>query len=106
LIDRAPPSSSSNYFFIIIQHSFNYQPFNMLTTTNLLLALGLATSSDAFFRMSCPGRNVRERLDPIISPGAVSGHVHTISGGGGFSASMTYQDARAAKCSSCTIKVR
>ncbi|KAF1941766.1 WSC-domain-containing protein [Clathrospora elynae] len=54
--------------------------------------------------MSCPGRNVRERLDPVINPGVVSGHVHTISGGGGFSASMTYQDARAAKCSSCQIK--
>jgi hypothetical protein len=54
--------------------------------------------------MSCPGRNVRERLDPIVSPGAVSGHVHTISGGAGFKASMTYADTQASKCSSCTIK--
>jgi hypothetical protein len=54
--------------------------------------------------MSCPGRLVRERVDPIVAPGAVSGHVHTISGGSGFSPSMTFQDARASKCSSCTIK--
>lgn len=31
--------------------------------------------------MSCPGRIVTERIDPIVSPGAVSGHVHTVSGG-------------------------
>jgi hypothetical protein len=74
-------------------------------TNKFLFALGLASSSDAFFRMSCPGRTVRERLDPIVNPGGISGHVHTISGGAGFSASMTYQDARAANCSSCMIKV-
>ncbi|KAF1836319.1 hypothetical protein BDW02DRAFT_494034 [Decorospora gaudefroyi] len=54
--------------------------------------------------MACPGRNVRERLDPIVTPGQVSGHVHTISGGAGFSASMTYEDTRASRCSSCSIK--
>lgn len=77
-------------------------------TNNLLLALGLAGSfapAEAFFRMSCPGRIVRERLDPIVNPGGVSGHVHTISGGAGFSSSMTFEDARASKCSSCEIKV-
>jgi hypothetical protein len=65
----------------------------------------LAGSSEAFFRMSCPGRIVRTRLDPIVSPGGISGHVHTIAGGAGFSHSMTYESARAANCSSCTVKV-
>jgi hypothetical protein len=74
--------------------------------TKLYMALALAGYSDAFFRMSCPGRVVRERLDPIVSPGKVAGHVHTVSGGSGFKADMTYQDARNAKCSSCEIKVR
>ena len=72
---------------------------------NLLLAASQATLSEAFFRMSCPGRITRERLDPIVNPGAIAGHVHTVSGGSGFKASMTYQDARASLCSSCTIKV-
>lgn len=72
---------------------------------NLVLALGLAGLSHAYFRMPCLGRVARERIDPIISPGAVSGHVHTISGGAGFSASMTFQDARVSQCSSCSIKV-
>ncbi|KAH7092289.1 hypothetical protein FB567DRAFT_614146 [Paraphoma chrysanthemicola] len=63
--------------------------------TKLYLALAMAGYSDAFFRMSCPGRVVRDRVDPIVNPGKVAGHVHTVSGGSGFSASMTYQDARA-----------
>jgi hypothetical protein len=71
----------------------------------LFLALALAGSSDAFFRMSCPGRVVRDRIDPIVAPGKIAGHVHTISGGSGFKAEMTYADARASKCSSCEIKV-
>jgi hypothetical protein len=74
--------------------------------TNLYLALAMAGYSDAFFRMSCPGRVVRERVDPIVSPGAIAGHVHTVSGGAGFAMDMTYADARASQCSSCTIKVR
>jgi hypothetical protein len=88
--------------------SISFKHFHLLFTmhlTELLIAAGLAGSSHAFFRMSCPGRLVRERVDPIVSPGAVAGHVHTISGGSGFSQSMTFQDARASKCSSCTIKV-
>jgi hypothetical protein len=71
----------------------------------LYLALAMAGYCDAFFRMSCPGRIVRDRVDPIVNPGKIAGHVHTISGGSGFSASMTFQDARASKCSSCEIKV-
>lgn len=71
----------------------------------LFLALSLAGYSEAFFRISCPGRLVRERLDPIVSPGKIASHVHTISGGSAFGPSMTDNGARAAKCSSCQIKV-
>lgn len=53
--------------------------------------------------MPCPGRLVTERADPIVSPGAISGHVHTISGGNGFNFSMDYAQARASTCSSCPI---
>jgi hypothetical protein len=74
-------------------------------SSNLYMALAMAGYSNAFFRMSCPGRVVRERIDPIVNPGAIAGHVHTVSGGAGFSMDMTYADARAAQCSSCTIKV-
>lgn len=77
----------------------------MLYYTKLVVTLALAGSTDAFFSMNCAGRIVRERLDPIVNPGKVAGHVHTISGGSGFSANMTYEDARASTCSSCPPKV-
>lgn len=54
--------------------------------------------------MSCLERLARERLNPIVNPGAVSGHLHTSSGGAGFGATMDYAQARAAPCSSCEIK--
>lgn len=77
----------------------------MYTSTKVLgLAAALAAPAAAFFRMPCPGRIVTERADPIVSPGQVSGHVHTISGGNGFKFEMDYADARSSSCSSCPIK--
>lgn len=46
---------------------------------------------------------VVERADPIISPGRVSGHVHTIMGGNGFGFNMTYADTQKSTCSSCMV---
>lgn len=57
-----------------------------------------------FFRMPCDNPLIVERIDPIISPGAVSGHVHTLSGGSNLSPSATYDDMRKSKCSSCLAK--
>ena len=46
----------------------------------LLLSLGSFPGlSDAFWRMSCSIIQTG-RLDPIVSPGEVSSHVHKISG--------------------------
>lgn len=62
---------------------------------------------------------VATRLDPIISPGTVSGHggcrsfqcaqltcmaVHAIVGGNGFSADYTYEKALASTCSTNPIQ--
>jgi hypothetical protein len=77
----------------------------MYIHSKIYMALALAGYSDAFFRMSCPGRIVRDRIDPIVNPGKIAGHVHTIAGGSGFKAEMSFADARASKCSSCAIKV-
>lgn len=54
--------------------------------------------------MPCSGRLLLERVDPIVSPGQVSGHVHTISGGNGFGFTTSYDKMRASTCSSCPIK--
>ncbi|GAA5851238.1 hypothetical protein JCM8547_004178 [Rhodosporidiobolus lusitaniae] len=41
---------------------------------------------------------------PLTNPGGVSGHVHAIFGGSNFNLDMTFDDARAGKCTSCQIK--
>jgi hypothetical protein len=66
--------------------------------------IAFAGAANAFWRMPCSGRLSLERADPVVSPGMVSGHVHTISGGNGFGFSMDYKQANASTCSSCPIK--
>lgn len=51
----------------------------------LVGALVASQSISAFFRMPCDNPLIVERADPIISPGAISGHTHTIAGGSNFS---------------------
>lgn len=71
-----------------------------------IVALGIfafSAPANAFFRLPCSQPIVTERADPIVSPGVVSGHVHTISGGNGFGFDMTYADTQASTCSSCAI---
>ncbi|KAI9715377.1 MAG: hypothetical protein M1812_006022 [Candelaria pacifica] len=64
----------------------------------------LASPASAFWRMPCPGTLVMERADPIVNPGAVSGHVHQIAGGSGFGFKMDYAQTQASSCSSCLIQ--
>ncbi|KAI2613481.1 WSC-domain-containing protein [Hypoxylon fragiforme] len=70
----------------------------------------LATSSsyfiygvEAYWRMSCSLIQT-SRLDPIVSPGAVSAHVHKVSGASNFGLSNTYQDLIDSQCTSCEIQ--
>jgi len=54
-------------------------------TTVLSLAVSLLSASgsvDAFWRMPCRSRTGLARLDPLMDPGVVSDHAHTIHGGG------------------------
>lgn len=46
----------------------------------LALSLLLAPAS-AFWRLPCRGRLGVERMDPIVTPGEISPHAHTIHGG-------------------------
>jgi hypothetical protein len=76
----------------------------MRSTLAVSLLVSVVNPAMAFWRMPCPGRLVDERADPIISPGQVSGHAHTIVGGNGFGFTMDYDQARSSECSSCPIK--
>ncbi|KAH9828343.1 hypothetical protein Tdes44962_MAKER09383 [Teratosphaeria destructans] len=63
----------------------------------------LAGSASAFWRMPCRSQTGKGRLDPIVDRGEVSGHVHTIHGGGGFSFDADYQSLNSSNCTSCEV---
>ncbi|KAK4952659.1 hypothetical protein LTR10_009465 [Elasticomyces elasticus] len=87
--------------FGLVQSSM--APINAMATAFSLATL-LSAPVSAFWRMPCPGRLVLERIDPLIFPGVVSPHVHTVSGGSGFGFETSYEQQRESACSSCPIK--
>lgn len=52
------------------------------STIGLVVLLN-AACADAFWRLLCRGSVGLARMDPIVNPGDVSDHVHTIKGGSG-----------------------
>jgi len=61
----------------------------MLSTSRVIvLALGLLGGADAFFRINCATIN-RGRIDPLVNPGALAAHSHTIVG-----SASTYSESR------------
>lgn len=73
---------------------------------NLWLALlgAFPLLVQAMWKMPCPGTVVSERLDPVIQPGVVSGHLHRVVGGSGINFTMDPSLTHLAGCSSCTVK--
>ncbi|KAK3062360.1 hypothetical protein LTS18_004206 [Coniosporium uncinatum] len=57
----------------------------------------------AFFRINC-GRILDGRIDPIISPGRVSGHLHTLVGSANVGINSTYDSLVNSECTSCEIQ--
>ncbi|KAI5477385.1 WSC and DUF1996 domain containing protein [Pseudohyphozyma bogoriensis] len=74
--------------------------------TSFLAASGLllASTAQAFWRLPCAQPVIVERADPIVSPGKVSGHVHTISGGSNVGLTDTFAEMQASDCTSCLVK--
>lgn len=78
----------------------------MLRLTLRLVAFGLLASVNpaaAFFKVPCSTPLLVERADPIVSPGEVASHVHTIMGGSGFGFDMTHDSTQASDCNSCSV---
>jgi Domain of unknown function (DUF1996) len=64
----------------------------------------LSRRTTAFFKFPCSQPVVLSRLDLIISPGTISGHLHTIMGSFGISSSSTYSSLTSpSTCSTCQI---
>ncbi|KAL2760399.1 hypothetical protein ACRALDRAFT_1059783 [Sodiomyces alcalophilus JCM 7366] len=68
-----------------------------------LLVAPLALKAEAFFRMECQGRVGLARIDPIVSYGEPSQHLHSIHGSSGISMHATYDDLRNGDCTSCRV---
>ncbi|KAF2198806.1 hypothetical protein GQ43DRAFT_143125 [Delitschia confertaspora ATCC 74209] len=58
---------------------------------------------EAFWRMECHSRTGLARIDPIVEPGIVSSHAHTVHGGSNFGMDVTYDDLMDSDCTSCRV---
>ena len=80
----------------------------MAKTTSIFALLAfmlfLLQPSLAFWRLQCFGVVARGQIDPIMSPGEVSGHVHSVKGPNTFGDNATYEDLLASTCTSCEVK--
>lgn len=83
------------------------QRFSMKQYSPTLLSLLAAAASvspvSAFWRMTC-GVIQTGRVDPIVSPGAVAGHAHKVSGASNFYFNETFASLAASQCTSCEIQ--
>lgn len=67
------------------------------------LALSMATAVNAYWLMGASFITT-ERLDPIVNPGTVSGHVHSVVGGSNFGPESSTELLRSSQCTSVPIK--
>ncbi|KAL8884101.1 MAG: hypothetical protein Q9192_006927 [Flavoplaca navasiana] len=66
------------------------------------LAASVSAQRDYYFTFGS-GSLVQERLDPLINPGGLSGHVHSVVGGDAFAATMDYATTQSSSCTSADI---
>ncbi|CAG5137590.1 uncharacterized protein ALTATR162_LOCUS161 [Alternaria atra] len=69
-------------------------------TSFLAFSQLLALASAQFFILNC-GKLTVQRSDPIVSPGVPSGHVHAVIGGTAFKRTLSNEEARNAKDTTC-----
>ncbi|KAK1215028.1 hypothetical protein PQX77_022378 [Marasmius sp. AFHP31] len=76
----------------------------MALSTWLLAATTLATHAHAYFLMGANNPLTTERIDPIVYPGQVASHVHTVFGGSNFRLlTNSTESLRQSECSSVPI---
>lgn len=55
----------------------------MMLKSLITVSAGFVGTAHAFWRMECPGRVGLARIDPIVDPGTISKHTHSIHGSSG-----------------------
>ncbi|RMZ78930.1 hypothetical protein DV737_g3726, partial [Chaetothyriales sp. CBS 132003] len=74
-----------------------------MSLQGLILVALAAAPSTAFFLMPC-WPITTQRLDPLVSPGEISSHVHQIVGGNAFAPTLSYNDTQAEDvCTTCFV---
>ena len=74
----------------------------VLFTTSFAIT-SFSELSEAYWRINC-GVIQTSRIDPIVSPGKVSRHVHKFAGAANIGPSSTYEDLQQAECTSCEVQ--
>ncbi|KAH8701950.1 hypothetical protein BGW36DRAFT_261716, partial [Talaromyces proteolyticus] len=59
--------------------------------------------SSNFWRLPCMSRSGAARMDPLMAPGKISDHLHTVFGSSGFSESVTQANLLDSSCTSCQV---
>lgn len=81
---------------------------NTLTTSTLGLVAYLAAPTIAqqgsYFTLGTGMPVVLERVDPLLSAGKVSNHVHSVVGGNGFAPTMDFAQTQKSTCSTVRLK--
>ena len=77
----------------------------MLSSLAALALAAIASAQDPAWHMDSLFTLVTERLDPIVSPNAIGGHMHSIVGGSNFGASYNYDHLFASACTTTAITV-
>ncbi|WVQ94806.1 hypothetical protein IAU59_001889 [Kwoniella sp. CBS 9459] len=76
-----------------------------LTLLWTLVGLSAEAWVDPFFVVQHGKSLITGRLDPVVSPGAVSGHVHAIIGTSSFKPTYTYENSMAGRCTTANVAV-
>ncbi|KAG8872095.1 hypothetical protein FRB97_008023 [Tulasnella sp. 331] len=71
--------------------------------SSLVVAATTFGAANAFFKVACTLPIVQEFVDPILSPGVASQHLHSVHGGNNFSMNQTYTTLRESSCTSCEV---
>ena len=66
-------------------------------------AIGQYNPTCAFFVQYTGGSLALQRVDPLLSPGVASNHLHSITGADGFKANMNFQDTQGATCTTAAV---
>ena len=70
----------------------------------VLAASPVVAQRSFYFVLGSGNPLVTERLDPLLSPGGVSNHVHSIVGANGFAPTMDFAKTQSSTCSTISVK--